>query len=102
MALGFGASILNGTYTKICTITCDNADAAADYAMVFTDHAMSALPVAPVDVTIVRTVATDPGTSAFAITAVATTGFTLRKLTAGAGGAITLQVCARAVHAIDR
>jgi hypothetical protein len=106
MALVFGASILDGVHTKVCTITCLDNDAAADLAVVFLANGMTnfqAVPGAPIDYYWTKTAAAADNATDYMISAVATTGFTIRKLTAaGAGAAITIRVVLRVIHSIDR
>lgn len=106
MALGFGAAVLNGTLTKIFTVTCLDTDAAGNLAVDFTTAGMTDLPVAPIDyhVTVIGGAAGVIPTQ-WAITAVAADGVTVRLAQIGGGGAgatITVRVVCRVISAIDR
>jgi hypothetical protein len=105
MALAFGATALNTVNTKIFTVTCLDSDGAANLAVAFDGAAgrPNAMAVAPTDIHLVRTIAPDTANSTFAVTASATTGITLRKLTGGgAGDAISLRITCRSIHSIDQ
>jgi len=93
MALAFGTSVLDGRRTKVCTVTCLDNDAAADLAVAFLANGMTDMQGAAVPLAYGWTLTTSTDFALlFAITAVAATGFTIRKLTAaGAGGAVTVR-----------
>jgi len=100
MALAFGAWVRNGNYTKVFTATALDNDAAANLVVAFTPN----LGAVPIDASIIQTASAAGNVPAdWAITAMAATGCTIRKLTApGAGNAHTIQVTVRTVHSIDR
>jgi len=109
MALAVGTTVVSGTYTKVVTVTCNDNDVAADISPTWTGAGPGGYAQAvnlqdtPVSVSLVRTTSPDTANSEFAVTAMSTTGFTLRKLSAGGGAnAITLRLTFRVIHSIDR
>jgi len=103
MALGFGAIVLDGTRTKIFTVTALDNDAAADLAVGFVANGMTVLPAAADELSYVVTTSPDTANSTFAITANASTGITVRKLTAGgAANPITIRVKCHLTHTIEQ
>jgi hypothetical protein len=103
MALAFGAIILNGTRTKVFTMTALDNDAAADLAIGFVANGMTVLPAAPDELSFCVTTSPDTANSRFAITANASTGITVRKLTAGGGAnPITIRIKCHLTHTIEQ
>ena len=112
MAMAVGTTIggMDGTQTKVVTITAtDNIDATTTISPTWTGagpggyaHTLN-LQSTPLSVTIQRTDSVDSAASQFAVTAMSTTGFTLRKLTQGGGAnALTLRLTFRTIHSVDR
>ena len=107
MALAFGAIVLDGQYTKICTITCLDNDGAGNLAVDYTTNLMTDFVTpgftTPTDARFVVTTSPDTANSTFGITASTATGFTINKFTGGGGAnPITVRVTTRIVHSIDR
>jgi len=102
MALAFGTSILDGRRTKICTVTCLEDDPAANLAVVYASNGMTNFQGGDGPDAYGYTILAGPDEEiAFAITAAPYTGFTIRKLTAGAHAvAMTLLVWLRRYRGI--
>jgi len=106
MAIAYGSTILDGTYTKIVRFNMLDTDAAS--ALAFTYVALGGMTdfaVAPIDyhVVTISSAANIPVT--MGITAVGTAGFTLRCYAVGAGGAggaVVVDVVMRRIHSVDR
>lgn len=105
MAIAYGSTILDGTYTKIVRFNMLDTDAASALAFTYAAGGMADFAVAPIDyhVVTVSSAANIPVT--MGITASGTAGFTLRCYAVGAGGAggaVVVDVTMRDVHSIDR
>jgi len=101
MALAFGAVIYNGVRCKIFTFTCLDGDPPADLAIGLVANGMTDLPAAPVEVQLTQTGGADTGIQ-FAVTAIAATGITVRKILDPGAGAVacTIRVTLRVPRGI--
>ena len=97
-------SVFDGMYTKICTFTVLDNDAAGANAYTFAGAGMTDLPSAPIDYHVVKTSAgQDTLNAPMGISAVAATGFTaLKTFTGGGANSNTFRVTLRCVHSIDQ
>lgn len=108
MALAFGTTLLDGTYTKSFTVTGLENDVKAIWAVVFDGGGAPARPnafgnlIVPLVAEIHRIDATGAA-SEFATHTLSANGVTVQKLTAGAAAAaVSVQVTVRAIHPLDR
>jgi hypothetical protein len=106
MALVFGTIVLDGPYTKIVTLTETDNAAVNERAVDYTTQTMTDFATTPIDYNVEATAATGLNiTSQYHIVdgTVTTTGFSIRKTSAGAAADATIvRVTMRTIHPLDR